>query len=99
LKTDGRYYVSTSFCDLPKGNYTFGADGKMYDGFVTIDSIKYYYENGNTPMPGIIEVDGDYYFVNWGGKVVTDQKFYVFEGSGYTIEMTYTFDETGKIVG
>jgi len=99
IKTDGRYYVSTSFCDLPKGNYTFDAEGKMLNGFVTIDGIKYYYKNGSTPAPGIIEVDGDYYFVNWSGKVVTNQKFYVFEGSGYTIKMTYTFDETGKIVG
>ena len=99
LMTDGRYYVSRTYCDLPVGNYTFGADGKMFNGFETIDGVKYYYKNGTCPAPGIIEVDGDYYFVNWGGKVVTDQKFYVFEGNGYTIDMTYTFDETGKIVG
>ena len=71
----------------------------MLDGFVTIDDTIYYYENGNTPRPGIIEVDGDYYFVDWGGVIVTNQKFFVFEGNGYTIKMNYTFDETGKIVG
>ena len=99
IKTDGRYYVGQTRCDLPKGNYTFGKDGKMLDGFVTIDDTIYYYENGNTPRPGIIEVDGDYYFVDWGGVIVTNQKFFVFEGNGYTIKMNYTFDETGKIVG
>jgi len=99
LKTDGRYYVGTSYCDLPAGNYTFGEDGAMLDGFVTIDGVIYYYENGTTPRPGIIEVDGDYYFVNWGGVIVTNQTFFVFEGNGYTIKMNYTFDETGKIVG
>ncbi len=99
LKTDGRYFVDTTFCDLPAGNYTFGKDGKMYDGFVTIDSTIYYYENGSTPKPGLIEVDGDYYFVDWGGKIITNQKFYVWEGNGYTIEMNYTFDETGKVIG
>ena len=99
LMVDGRYYASKSYCDLGAGNYTFGADGKMLDGFVTVDGVKYYYENGTCPAPGIIEVDGDYYFVTWNGKVITNQKFYVFEGNGYTIDMTYTFDETGKIVG
>ena len=99
LKTDGRYYVSRTYCDLPVGNYTFAADGKMLDGFVTIDGVKYFYKNGSCPAPGIVEVDGNYYFVSWNGKVITNQKFYVFEGNGYTIEMTYTFDETGKIVG
>ena len=99
LRTDGRYYVEASYCDLPAGNYTFGADGKMLNGFETIDGTIYYYVNGSTPRPGIIEVNGDYYFVNWGGVIVTSQSFYVFEGNGYTIEMNYTFDATGKIVG
>ena len=99
VKTDGRYYVGTTFCDLPAGNYTFGADGKMLNGFETIDGTIYYYVNGSTPRPGIIEVNGDYYFVNWGGIIVTNQRFYVFEGNGYTIEMNYIFDETGKIIG
>ena len=99
LKVDGRYYVSRTYCDLPVGNYTFGADGKMLDGFVTIDGVKYYYENGSCPAPGIIYVNGDYYFVTWNGKVIVNQKFYVFEGNGYTIDMTYTFDEIGRIVG
>ncbi len=99
LKTDGRYYVSRTYCDLPVGNYTFDADGKMLNGFVTVDGVKYFYKNGSCPAPGVIEVDGDYYFVNWNGVVVTNQKFYVFAGNGYTIKMTYTFDADGKIVG
>lgn len=98
LKTNGRYYANTTFCDLPKGNYTFGADGKMYNGFVTIDDTIYYYKNGSTPAPGIIKVDGDYYFVSWSGVVITNQGFYVWEGSGYTIPLYYTFDATGKII-
>ena len=99
LKTGGRYYVGTTFCDLPAGNYNFDENGAMLDGFVTIDGVKYYYRNGSCPAPGIIEVNGDYYFVTWNGKVITNQKFYVFAGNGYTIKMTYTFDENGKIVG
>ena len=99
LMTDGRHYVSRTYCVLPVGNYTFDSEGKMLNGFVEIDGVKYYYKNGSCPAPGIIEVDGDYYFVTWNGVIVTNQKFYVFAGNGYTIKMTYTFDETGKIVG
>ena len=99
IQTDGRYYVDTTFCDLPAATYTFGADGKMAQGFVHDGDVTYYYVNGNHPAPGVILVDGDYYFVNWGGVLVKNQTFYVFEGNGYTVEMTYTFDENGKIVG
>ncbi len=98
LKTNGKYYAGKTYCDLPVGNYEFGADGKMYNGFVTIDGVKYYYKNGNTPRPGMIEVDGDYYFVNWSGVVVTDCVFYVWEGNGYTVAMNYTFDSEGRVV-
>ena len=99
LKVDGRYYASRTYCDLPVGNYTFDANGKMLDGFVTIDGVKYYYKNGSCPAPGVIFVDGDYYYVNWNGVVVVNQKFYVSNGNGYTIPMTYTFDADGKIIG
>ncbi len=100
LKTDGRYYIEKSYCDLPgKSNYTFDENGEMLDGFVTIDGTIYYYKNGNTPRPGIIKVDGDYYYVNWGGVIVTNKTYYVSEGNGYTIPMNYTFDATGKIIG
>ena len=71
----------------------------MLDGFVTIDGVKYYYKNGSCPAPGVIFVDGDYYYVNWNGVVVVNQKFYVSNGNGYTIPMTYTFDADGKIIG
>ncbi len=99
IRTNIRYYVGVTYCDLPIGNYTFGADGKMLQGFVDDGDTTYYYVNGNNPAPGVIEVDGDYYFVNWGGVIVKNQTFYVFNGNGYTVEMTYTFDENGKIIG
>ncbi len=95
----GKQYVTRIYCDLPEGNYTFDENGVMLNGFVTIDGVKYYYVNGNTPMPGLIEVDGDYYFVNWGGVVVVNQKFFVFDGGDYTIKMNYVFDEEGRIIG
>ncbi len=99
LKTNGRFYASRTYCDLPVGNYTFGADGKMYNGFETIDGVLYYYVNGTAPAPGLIKVDNDYYYVNWNGIVVVNQNFYVSNGNGYTISMTYKFDADGKVIG
>ncbi|MBE6679131.1 MAG: hypothetical protein E7598_01265 [Ruminococcaceae bacterium] len=99
LKTGGRYYVGRTFCDLRPSNYTFDENGKMLNGFVTIDGVKYYYVNGNTPSPGIIKVDGDYYFVSWSGVVIVNQRFFAWEGNGYTIPMNYLADENGKIIG
>ncbi|MBQ8766348.1 MAG: phosphodiester glycosidase family protein, partial [Clostridia bacterium] len=98
VKTNGRYYVDTTFCDLPVGNYSFGADGKMLDGIVEKDGVLYYYENGQNPTPGLVEHNGYYYFVNWGGKLVTNQRFYVWEGNGYTVPMNYYFDEQGRVM-
>ncbi len=100
MKTDGRYYIDTSHCDLPANqNYTFGADGKMLNGFVTKDDGIYYYVNGSTPMPRILYVDGYYYYVNWGGKLVTNCTCYVPADGVYAdISMTYRFDEYGRLV-
>ena len=102
LNVDGTYFVSETYCNgiLAGGaNYTFGADGKILNGFVTTEEGIYYYENGNIPAAGIIEVDGDYYCVGEDGKLLTNGTYYVTNGNGYTIEMEYVFDETGKIIG
>lgn len=98
LKTDGRYYIGTTYCDLPAGNYTTDENGKILNGFMTKADGIYYFVNGSTPAPGLIYVDGDYYYVNWGGKLVTNQTFYVSRTNGYTIPMNYTFDENGRLV-
>jgi hypothetical protein len=70
----------------------------MLNGIVEKDGALYYYENGRTAAPGLIELDGYYYFVDWGGKLITNQKFYVWETNGLTLKMNYTFNELGQIV-
>ena len=99
VMTSDRYYVSTTFCDLPVGAYTFGADGNMYNGFVTEDDGIYYYINGSTPTPRILYIDGFYYYVSWGGKLVTNRTEYVPADGIYTdIAMTYKFNELGQLI-
>ena len=70
----------------------------MLAGFVEKESILYYYTNGKTAAPGLIFVDGYYYFINWGGVVVKNKTQYVWETNGYTIRMNYTFDEFGHAI-
>ena len=80
LKTDGRYYITNSYCDLSGGKeYSFGADGKMYNGIEEINGTKYLYLNGTTSLCGLYEVDGDYYYAYWGGVIKTDGQYYVTE--------------------
>lgn len=69
----GRVWVGTYASNglLPKGNYEFGSDGKMLQGVVTKADGLYYYDRGNTGYLGLIERDGEYYYVNEGGKLET----------------------------
>ena len=84
---------------MEKGNYYFDSEGKMLNGFVTKDDGLYYYDNGQPGKVGINYIDGYYYFIDYGAKVVTNQKnFYVWETNGYTIKMVYNFDALGRVI-
>ncbi|MBO5869333.1 MAG: hypothetical protein J6Q89_01160, partial [Clostridia bacterium] len=93
------FYAWNTNCDLPAGMYEFGNDGKMLDGIVEKNGELYYYENGNGVEKGLIYVDGYYYFSQAGGKLVTNQDFYVYNANGLLVETTYTFNANGRIVG
>ena len=83
---------------LPESNYEFGADGKMLNGFVTKADGIYYYQNGKPGKVGLNLIDGDYYFVDYSGKLFTNGTYFVWETNGYTIGMKYTFDANGKLI-
>ena len=84
---------------LPEGNYEFGPDGKMLDGFVEKDGVKCYYIMGKPAKAGLHYVDGYYYFVRVEGQLIVNQTYYVWETNGLSVEMNHTFDENGRIVG
>ena len=98
IMTDGTYYVSTASEGFPVNNYTFGKDGKMLDGIVTKDDGLYLYSKGNPAKLGLTEIDGDYYYVSWGGKLITDKIYYCEVTNGYSIPWNYKFDEFGRVV-
>ena len=93
------YRAYKTSCELPTGNYEFGADGKMLQGIVEKNGKLYFYENGNGAEKKLFYYDGHYYFSVYKGELVTNKKFYVYEGNGLLLEKEYTFNELGQIVG
>ena len=83
---------------LPESTYEFGADGKMVNGFVTKADGIYYYENGKPGRVGLNYIDGYYYFVDYSGKLFTNGTYFVWETNGYSIGMSYKFDELGRLI-
>ena len=94
----GECYVWETNGLLDKDTYIFGEDGKMLDGFVTKEDGLYYYETGKCGRVGLNYIDGYYYFVDYGGKLITNRTYYVWETNGLSIKMNYTFDELGRAV-
>ena len=96
----GKTFAWKTNCDLATDTYEFGTDGKMLQGIVEKDDGYYYYVNGKAGrVYGLFLLDGYYYFAQMNGKLITDCRYHVWEGNGLLIEMTYTFDEFGRIVG
>ena len=65
IAVNGTYTVTKTSCDLPAGEkYKFGSDGKMLNGLVDEGKYTFYYENGKRVKAGIVEIDGDYYYID-----------------------------------
>lgn len=105
----GKYYVWKTNDLLPMDNYYFDENGRMLgvaveddtvvEGeIVLVNGVRYYYENGKPTPAGLVEVDGNYYFVDVGGLVVTGRS-YVWRGNGILPEDTYQFAEDGRLLG
>ena len=74
------YYVTKTNDLKPAGYYTFDADGKMVikNGLVEENGDLYYYVDGAKTAAGLIEWDGNYYYIASNLKAVKDAKHYVF---------------------
>ena len=107
----GRYYVWKHNNLLPENSYRFDENGRMYgikivDGqkvvgeIVEIDGVKYYYEAGKgANQAGLICIDGYYYFAGAEGKLVVNQRYYVWKTNNLMPEQSYIFNELGQIIG
>lgn len=97
----GRVWVGSYASNglLAKGYYEFGVDGKMLQGVVEKEDGLYYYDLGNTKYLGLILRDGEYYYVNEGGKLEIGR---VWVGSyacnGLVTKGYYEFGEDGAML-
>ena len=99
-------YTITWTHDLkPQGRYHFDADGKLTgevaplkNGIYEEDGSLYFYRNGERTYAGLIQIDGDYYYVRSTCEVVHDRSYYVYWTHGLMPEGYYNFDSAGRMI-
>ena len=102
--TGCKYWITKTNGLMAEKAYTFDDQGRMVmassgsTGFVEENGGIYYYVNGELTYAGLIEVDGNYYYVNSTGKVITGRKYWIAKTNGLMSEGSYVFDVTGKMI-
>ena len=105
----GREYwiTSTNGSEIPSGKYKFAEDGKMIipapvetkNGIVAENGSLYYYVDGKLTGAGLIEIDGDYYYVKTSNcEVVHDRKYWITVTNDLLPAGQYKFAQDGKMV-
>ena len=99
------YYCSRMNGLMEEGTYAFDAEGKLIQGATDKngivkddDGVLRYYVNGKVTYVGLIEIDGDFYYVRSNGEVVTDCVYWITWTHGLKEAGYYTFDENGKLI-
>ena len=102
---DCDYYISWTHDLMPQGRYHFDADGKLTgsaaplkNGIYEEDGSLYFYRNGERAYAGLIQIDGDYYYVRSTCEVVHDRSYYVYWTHGLIPEGYYNFDSAGRMI-
>ena len=100
------YYCSRMNGLMEEGTYAFDAGGKLIQGATDKngivkddDGVLRYYVNGKVTYVGLIEIDGDFYYVRSSGEVVAGCVYYITWTHGLKDPGYYTFDENGKLIG
>ena len=96
-----RYWITKTNGLKPEGSYEFDAEGRLIEPAPKFNGIKdgYYYVNGVKTYAGLIEIDGELYYINSSCQVITGRKYWITKTNGLLPEGSYTFDATGKLVG
>ena len=107
------YWITKTNGLLPEGSYTFDKDGKMVDppatdptepepevknGIVAENDSLYYYVNGKLNYAGLIQIDGDFYYVRTSGEVVHGRSYWITKTNNLMPEGSYIFDDEGKMM-
>ena len=108
------YWITVTNGLLPIGLYEFGEDGRMLNppevqpgeeepeiknGIVAEFGSLYYYENGVLTPAGLIELDGEYYYVRTSNcEVVHGCSYWITVTNGLMPAGMYTFADDGKLI-
>ena len=102
---DCDYYITWTHDLKPQGKYHFDADGKLTgevaplkNGIYEEDGSLYFYRNGARAYAGLIQIDGNYYYVRSTCEVVHDRSYYVYWTHGLMPEGYYNFDSAGRMI-
>ncbi len=104
LVTDRTYYCERNNGLKPEGSYTFDKDGKLVEpeekknGIVAENDSLFYYVDGELSYAGLIEIDGDYYYVRTSGELVHGRKYWTTKTNGLLPEASYEFADDGKLI-
>ena len=112
---DRTYWVTATNELLPSGQYQFDSEGKMVNppespdpdeptpevknGIVAENGSLYYYVDGVLTGAGLIQIDGDYYYVRTSnGEVIHGRTYWVTATNGLLPSAQYTFADDGKMI-
>ena len=93
------WYVGENDYGIPKGSYRFGEDGKMVllNGIIDVGGLKYYVDNEQQYGLGLIQYEGDFYYVRSNGNVITDSDYYIGRNDFGVSVGTHHFGPDGKM--
>lgn len=105
--TSQTYWVTKTNGLLDEGIYTFNEQGQIVfpeetekkNGIVEENGSLYYYVDGVITGAGLIQINGDYYYVRTSNaEVVHGRDYWVTVTNNLLPSGVYTFDESGKMV-
>lgn len=109
MAKNGTTWVDKTNGIMKQANYQFDAEGRMTNpgtilstptyksGIVEENGTRYYYRDNAPYYAGLIKIDGDYYYVQPSGELVTGRTYRISKTNDLLPAGTYTFDKEGKI--
>ena len=96
----GRYWITKHNDAKPAGYYDFDENGMLIEqknGIINENGTLYYYINNEKQYnSGVIQLNGNYYYVRSNGVVVANQSYWTTNvGDSGVVAKQYTFDVNG----
>ena len=90
---------------LPKWGYVFDENGVIVHDDVALNGVVetepgvyYYYIDGVKVHYGMFEQDGEYYYADRTGKLITGKTYWCSDNYGLMEEGPYAFDDQGRMI-